>query len=259
MGNGYTFPLQTLVFRAFFHAIGQIHNIDDTAVSIFGDDCIVPVEMIKHVPTYANWLGWEMNEKKTFFEGMFRESCGSDCYYGWDVRPVMPSRPDWTLNVNGFKAFIYVLYNTTSIRARKYSTDNFDSVNAWLYDLFEKFNLGKIHFVPMDDPDFSGIRVSYTTALNTASVRFDAHGGATYSCIRNMPPYRFAWGFPWYIDALKQRNGGNSQFINRFIKDREPFDGSQPLKIVSLGAVKAYRGQWTYGVDRSYMTKNHNS
>lgn len=280
MGNGYTFPLQTLIFRAFFHAIGVIHNIDDTAVSIFGDDCIVPVEMVQHIEGYATWLGWEMNDKKTFHEGLFRESCGTDMYNGRDVRPVMPTRPDWKLNTLGFKAFVYILYNTTRMRVEAYSVDNLDSINAWLFEVFDQFKLGKLHFVPPDAPDYSGVRIDEKSARLSSSVSFDQHGAPTFSCILNLPFRRYVWHLPYYVTAL---SGSNREqwwqaskwkspqkwaehalasyafelsepmplFEERFKgsdRDSLAFDGTTAIKIPNLQVKKIVdRYQWSYG------------
>lgn len=85
MGNGFCFPLETLIFSAICHACNAGHPGHDFLV--YGDDIIVRQ---KHGPTVLNLLkycGFRPNANKTFLEGPFRESCGADWYHGQDVRP----------------------------------------------------------------------------------------------------------------------------------------------------------------------------
>jgi len=102
MGNGFTFPLQTLLFTACviatFRALGvkprfrKGNRLPNFAV--FGDDIIVPTEIAGHVIRLLSCLGFEVNCNKTFLEGPFRESCGGDYFKGRVVRPVHILRLD---------------------------------------------------------------------------------------------------------------------------------------------------------------------
>lgn len=87
MGNGFCFPLQTLIFASVCHAAMHQCGYDDD-FSVYGDDIIIrqgaallAVEMLQE-------LGFRTNVDKTFITGPFRESCGADWYEGQDVRPV---------------------------------------------------------------------------------------------------------------------------------------------------------------------------
>lgn len=96
MGNGYTFPLETLLFAAVVSAAAKVSSVPLLYphgnrlgnFAVFGDDIIVPPEMVRNVLHLLSLLGFKTNEQKTFVEGPFRESCGRDFYSGHDVRGV---------------------------------------------------------------------------------------------------------------------------------------------------------------------------
>ncbi len=93
MGNGFTFPLQTALFScaisacfAFLGFKGQ--QKAGHSWSVFGDDIIIPREIAEPMINLLDYLGFVVNEQKSFFEGPFRESCGLDFYRGKNVRGV---------------------------------------------------------------------------------------------------------------------------------------------------------------------------
>jgi hypothetical protein len=95
MGNGFTFPLQTLLFSCIVAAAYEQAGIPRLNVcggepnfSVFGDDIIVVRKVYERVLRALELLGFTVNADKSFFEGPFRESCGSDFYKGHFVRPV---------------------------------------------------------------------------------------------------------------------------------------------------------------------------
>jgi len=89
MGNGFTFPLQTIIFSAVLKACTAIFYHGDNAVwSCFGDDLICRSSIYDRVTHYLGKLGFIINASKSFREGPFRESCGADWLNGQPVRPV---------------------------------------------------------------------------------------------------------------------------------------------------------------------------
>lgn len=94
MGNGYTFPLQTVIFSAVVLACLQWRGIPSTSVcaselwSVFGDDIICPSACADDVVSILHLLGFKVNQDKSFVKGPFRESCGSDFFNGSDIRGV---------------------------------------------------------------------------------------------------------------------------------------------------------------------------
>lgn len=124
MGNGYTFPLQTMLFAAFVVASARARGFPlvrpradrDGTFGVFGDDIILPMYChyvdgrgllseshdSRGKTTFVNygdsmWLdlhryfrlyGFIPNSDKSFSTGAFRESCGSDFFRGQNVRGV---------------------------------------------------------------------------------------------------------------------------------------------------------------------------
>lgn len=89
MGNGFCFPLETLIFAAAVKAVLK----DDRAHSVYGDDIIVPADSFDDLVVLLRFCGFIPNPDKSFNSGPFRESCGADWYLGQDVRPVYLDYP----------------------------------------------------------------------------------------------------------------------------------------------------------------------
>lgn len=96
MGNGYTFPLQTVLFTCVVLAVYRCLGIhcqkrcdgQGDSWAVFGDDIIVRREAYNLTVRILELLGFSVNSEKSFNEGPFRESCGTDWYAGTDVRGV---------------------------------------------------------------------------------------------------------------------------------------------------------------------------
>lgn len=111
MGNGFTFPLQTLIFSALvascYNSLGlppfavrqRFSRVKDDGTStiidkprpnfaVFGDDIIVDERVYDLLVRTLQAVGCVVNEDKSFNTGPFRESCGTDWYCGYNVRPV---------------------------------------------------------------------------------------------------------------------------------------------------------------------------
>lgn len=102
MGNGFTFELETLLFRSLCAVLGS----PDSSTSVYGDDIIVPTPFARSVLAALQYFGFEPNMKKTFCEGPFRESCGGDFFEGHPVRghymKELPDEPQhWVALANG--------------------------------------------------------------------------------------------------------------------------------------------------------------
>lgn len=105
MGNGFTFPLMTLLFlcvvKAAYRTLGipMIYNRVQRDGStkpgnfgVFGDDIIVVSEAFNLVNRTLELLGYAVNTDKSFNKGPFRESCGTDWHLGQNVRGVYCKR-----------------------------------------------------------------------------------------------------------------------------------------------------------------------
>lgn len=82
MGNGYTFELETLLFWALARSVSK-----GKTVSVYGDDIVVETQDAAPTIALLTAVGFEVNQKKTFVAGPFRESCGGHYFGGVDVTP----------------------------------------------------------------------------------------------------------------------------------------------------------------------------
>lgn len=107
MGNGFTFELQSLLFWATIRAVTYLLGTTGS-IGVFGDDLIVPTGAVAHLKNVLEYLGFSLNESKSFWDGSFRESCGSHWFAGQDVTPfyvkeVPKTVPDWCNLLNSLR------------------------------------------------------------------------------------------------------------------------------------------------------------
>lgn len=127
MGNGFTFPLETLIFYAL------AKSVSDEAY-VFGDDIIVETETVPLLLEVLTACGFLVNPEKSFVEGPFRESCGGDYLQGIDIRPLFVkdrvSCADLFVMHNFFvrkgdKATARILHDRISPEVRIYGPDGY--------------------------------------------------------------------------------------------------------------------------------------
>lgn len=173
MGNGFTFPLQTLIFACLVRAAYKIYGIkfvrSDSELNltgnfaVFGDDIIVDRRVYSVVCRCLTLLGFSVNSDKSFNEGLFRESCGHDYFNGYDVRGVY-------------------------IKTLRDVSDRYSAINRllrWsakhgilLHRVICSLRKGlKFLFVPFDESDDAGIKVPRSLVLRP---RFDHNGAIFY-------------------------------------------------------------------------------
>jgi hypothetical protein len=85
MGNGFCFPLETLIFASLAYSVGVETGCPDFRV--YGDDIIVRQSAALYLIEILKFYGFQTNTDKTFIFGPFRESCGADYFEGVNVRP----------------------------------------------------------------------------------------------------------------------------------------------------------------------------
>lgn len=86
MGNGFCFPLETLLFAAICIAAYR-HTGSPCDFRVYGDDIIVRQSHALVVKEILNQFGFRINNDKTCWFGPFRESCGANWYGGRNVVP----------------------------------------------------------------------------------------------------------------------------------------------------------------------------
>lgn len=140
MGNGFTFPLQTAVFLSVVRAI--VPASEHGLTTCYGDDIICPQKYAKDVCTALEYLGFRVNNRKSFLAGRFFESCGTDWFDSQNVRPFYLRRQ------NEFRPIPYSISAVNSLRRwidrRKSLTGACPDVQARLERLWQL----SIHSVP---------------------------------------------------------------------------------------------------------------
>lgn len=154
MGNAYTFPLQTIIFASVVEASYKMLNIrverpygDSLGnYAVFGDDIIVDKRAYNLVVEMLSILGHEVNLDKSFANGPFRESCGTDWYLGYDIRGVYIKRLDDDCD-------FYSTINRLNLWSARHNVP-LPRTTRYLMSCVRK------HFyVPMHEQETSGIRV----------------------------------------------------------------------------------------------------
>jgi len=162
MGNGYTFPLQTVLFCAVVKSVytylaipfNRFGKASDRSFSVFGDDIIVDTRASRLVLRLLHLLGFVVNKDKTFVEGPFRESCGADFYQEVNVRAVyckkLRTEQDLFSIINGLNRWCarFELYLPRTIAL-----------------LCKGIRQPLRRFVPPDEDDSAGLHVPLSFAL----------------------------------------------------------------------------------------------
>ena len=92
MGNGFTFPLMTLLLVSLIYGYrctkgGPNLFMDWSSTAVYGDDIIIPVHEYDGFVVVLQQAGFVVNLDKSYSDGPFRESCGGDYFKGYNVSP----------------------------------------------------------------------------------------------------------------------------------------------------------------------------
>jgi hypothetical protein len=155
MGNGATFPVETLVFYCLLKAIGELTGVKGT-YSVYGDDLIYPSGLHRYVTAIFPQFHFRLNLDKTFVSYPFRESCGSDFYRGQDVRPYFAKGQEEVLTRVRYESWLYKVYNGLTFR---WDPEEIRGTLTWILSELSMISRG-ICRVPPSFPDYSGVKVS---------------------------------------------------------------------------------------------------
>lgn len=167
MGNGYTFPLQTIIFVGVVLSAFRMSGIEpdfprgfsEGNFGVNGDDIVVPKEISLKVLRLLQLLGFQTNKEKTFVEGPFRESCGGDYFEGRNLRGV----------------YIRKLSEPQDFYAAVNQLNLFSTRTGIFLPTLVRFLLARARFrpVPVWENDDSGIKVPFSLVKN--QLRWDPH------------------------------------------------------------------------------------
>jgi hypothetical protein len=167
MGNGFTFELETLVFWALARSACVIAG-EPEMVSVYGDDIILPCAAYETLAGLLEYFGFQVNTRKTFTSGPFRESCGTDWYEGKNVRPFFQKEVPKDLHE------VFALANALSARARDLGT-GFGRASilhrAWRTAIERVPRVIRENLVvPAHADDHSGLKVTWDEAAKSPFV-----------------------------------------------------------------------------------------
>jgi len=147
MGSALCFPMEAMVFLvAIFlgieQGLGRPLTLKDVKsfkgrVRVFGDDIIVPVDYVHFVIQSLESFGLKVNDRKSFWNGKFRESCGKEYYDGTEVSIVRVRRKTPSSRRDGQE-----IISTVSLRNQLFNAgyekavDHLDSVLRQLLALY---------------------------------------------------------------------------------------------------------------------------
>lgn len=151
MGNGTTFPLETLIFASACYAVGS------REFSVYGDDIIIETELADELIQLLGYYGFMPNEEKSFTSGPFRESCGGNFFEGVDITPfyvrdIDRRKPVLSHLVNGLTSLTYPS----------------GSLFAFLETIVRGYEL---RFVPFNNDSMSGVWCSASAGYEGNIIR----------------------------------------------------------------------------------------
>lgn len=161
MGNGLTFPVETLIFYCIIKAVGTLSRTDGI-FSVYGDDLIYPSKLHGYISTIFAECGFVMNLEKTFVTYPYRESCGAEYYRGIDVRPFFLPGQHQLLTSSKYLAWLYQLYNGL---ARRWDECEIRRTLTLILAEIQYISDKGIYRVPPLFPDTAGIRVDKPTDI----------------------------------------------------------------------------------------------
>jgi hypothetical protein len=193
MGNGTTFTIETILFAAACHAVGARDFL------VYGDDVIIETRFFNDYLKLTRFLGFSINESKTFHDGPFRESCGLDCFNGIDVTPTY---------IRGFdrrKASLCHLVNTMAGLVIPGG-----HLETYLRNIVKEV---KLPFVPYQENTMSGVWIDPDIARNLGIL-------TRWRKVRGRPHNTFIDRYKAYVPINKKRKfpflrGYYLWFLNR--------------------------------------------
>lgn len=140
MGNGYTFELESLIFFGICAGVCEALSIPLKNVSVYGDDLIIPTEAYPLLREVLSHCGFVVNSDKSFCDGPFRESCGADYLYGFDIRP-------FYLKTQVSERILFTMHNWFIRHCERELAENVLSITQPRYRLFGPDGYGDGHLI----------------------------------------------------------------------------------------------------------------
>lgn len=156
MGNGFTFPLMTMIFAAAVRATYDLMDVpswlqDGTKnFGVFGDDICAVSSTSGFLIRMITKLGFIVNVNKSFTVGPFRESCGYDYFMGVNIRGV------YLVSAETHQQVCSAIN-----RLNRWSAVHGISLSATISLLYDWISEDKILLIPRCEGDDAGIHVPF--------------------------------------------------------------------------------------------------
>jgi len=231
MGNGFTFELESLIFYALAKATCESEGVSDfeckRSLTVFGDDIILPQRCAATFMQNLTLFGFTANYEKSFTEGFFYESCGSDYYDGTDVRPFFLKR-----TVSTMKDF-YFLLNSLLYKAIQQERSDLLDIYKFCYGFIaDKSSFGPLHF---NLNDYGKVRTDDLEAVLRVPLEFaQSNGGVVFNYTIQ------AWQYKKWINiALLCPLSQSSQYAVRHARYMTFLRGTKAGEVALRGRVKS--------------------
>lgn len=249
MGNGFTFELESMIFYALSLACAEYCQDDSTQVRAYGDDIAYPVRSVEQLVEVLQFCGFEVNTRKSFSSGVFRESCGADFFNGVNVRPLY--QKEHLLYVESLYRLANGIRRLAYRRNRSFGCDRLllDVYNSVCQRIPNSLRALRGPFRTADpkrkgwtdvESDDHYLACNQDEAMVSPHVRRDPDGREGWLITRVMPAGRYVrttyndWGvlFSYALYSCRDGSGGESSphdsYGNRLITIR----GGGPRKVV---------------------------
>jgi hypothetical protein len=238
MGSALTFPVEAMVFSTVvMMGIARVLNRQVSVelleefrgqVRVYGDDIVVPSAYAVPVSQLLETFGFRVNRGKSFWTGMFRESCGKEYFRGRDVsiarvRRMLPSE----------LAHVEEIISTVSLRNQLYMLGLWQSAK-YLDDILVRVLKGHYPRVEETSPVLG--RVSVAFGYETQKLHPTLHSplvrgwvehsrppaspltgvGALLKCLLKQGEEPFA-------DSRHLSRGGRPDAVNIKLRNGQPF------------------------------------
>lgn len=214
MGIGFTFQLQTLCFYGILKAIEVLSKVSGR-ISVYGDDLIYPQRMHNYVTKIFSDIGFILNSDKTFNLEEFRESCGSDCYCGYDVRPFQPEGAGRLLSS---RPYTMLVYKTINGLLRRWSEYEIGKTLQFLYNEILRIDNAVLQ-VPPSYPDYSGVKVLELKTRSDgefwAPIHYNMNGSFQFSFYKETRKNRMVLHqVAYYWDSLRSSSSDIREIVH---------------------------------------------
>jgi len=162
MGSALCFPIESMYFYTIcVMALLESRNLPVSHAScfkvtrdifVYGDDILVPTHEAAVVLDYLRKYNCKVNDRKTFYRGFFRESCGVDAYNGTSVTPVYirsvpPKNKQQASEIVSWVATANLLFKAGMLKTSQLLFNKVEKIIGGLPSISEESQvLGRKHF-----------------------------------------------------------------------------------------------------------------